>query len=187
MSISSQIDGHVATAHSLSTMMGPLNYPAHYRKTLTRWYTPNCPNQDECSVSDWAATDQCRSYDSEYKCRVKIYEHLKSGCHDTQSYPDCQLWRWAETAKVAKCTDCGLWFPDDLQKPEHEEIAVYHMKYNGPFEPKKGHEFRYSGITRTQIVRYRGQSYSRRPPKATPEPLSPSRRAPLTKESQCTR
>ena len=117
--------------------MGPLKYPAHYRKTLTRWYTPNCPNQDECSVSNWAATDQCRSYDSEYKCRVKIYEHLKSGCHDTQSYPDCQLWRWAETAQVAKCTDCGLWFPDDLQKPEHEEIAVYHMKYNGPFAPKK--------------------------------------------------
>ena len=118
-------------------MMGPLNYPAHYRKTLTRWYTPNCPHQDECSVSNWAETDQCRSYDSEYKCRVKIYEHLKSGCHDTQSYPDCQLWRWAETAQVAKCPDEGLWLPDDLQKPEHEEIAVYHLKYNGPFAKKK--------------------------------------------------
>ena len=68
---------------------------------------------------------------------MKIYEHLKSDCHGNQSYQDGLLWRWAETAQVAKVTNYGLWFPDDLQKPEHEEIAVYHMKYNGPFAPKK--------------------------------------------------
>ena len=185
MSISSQIDGYVGNARSLSTMMGPLDvtklkYPAHYRKTCTRWYTPNCPNQDECSVTNWAATDQCRSYDSESKCRTNIFNHLKSDAHNNQSYTHGQLWQLAESAQVAKCTDMGLWFPDDLQKPEDEEVAVYHMKYNGPYAPKKGHELQYSEIPSSRTQR-------RRPLKATPEPLRPSRRAPWTKESRCPR
>ena len=140
LTLSSQVAPHVAIAHSLSIMtsVAPETMATGlYKISLTRWYTPTCPNSDECSVANWAETDQCRSYDSEYKCRVKIYEHLKSDCHGNQSYQDGLLWRWAETAQVAKVTDCGLWFPDDLQKPEHEEIAVYHMKYNGPFAPKK--------------------------------------------------
>jgi len=69
---------------------------------------------------------------------VKIYEHFKnSGCHDRQYYSDDQLWRYAEKALVTKRSDPGLFFPDDLQKADDEEIAIYFATPHGPFEPKK--------------------------------------------------
>ena len=85
--------------------------PAHHKKFFTRWYTQFCPRHEECSDTAWAKTKQCRSYESEDDCRLKIMEHFaRSGKHNAN--PEKDLWESAQFSGIRTKRDPGHWFKE---------------------------------------------------------------------------
>ena len=92
-------------------MTGLTPPPAHHAKYFTRWYTQFCPRHEECSDPAWRKANQCRSYESEEDCRLKILEHFtRSGKHNAN--PEEDLWESAQHAEVRTARDPGTWFPE---------------------------------------------------------------------------